>query len=193
MQGFLLLCFVITREGRRGRAQVRLAGDADEAVRGAVAGAAGRLVGALRERGGRAAAAAAACGALQARLPGGWGALRPWRGAREAAAQGAEAAAAAPAVGLGAEDMAALCTKLLTEEPAPHVQVVCAARPLGLGGLAGACAAHTALLQKDRPDVQGLQFSTRVWPAGSAAPQDRSMRVMPAAGQDALACDLAQG
>jgi hypothetical protein len=170
IQGFLLLCFVITREGRRGRAQVRLAGDADEAVRGAVAGAAGRLVGALRERGGRAAAAAAACGALQARLPGGWGALRPWRGAREAAAQGAEAAAAAPAVGIGAEDMAALCTKLLTEEPAPHVQVVCAARPwrLRMGTVLGTvlrtrlCCKRTGLM------CRVCQFVTHIWPAGSA-------------------------
>jgi len=185
-----LFFFLFPPEGRRGRAQVRLAGDPDEAVRGAVAGAAGRLVGALRERGGRAAAALAACGALQARLPGGWGALRPWRGpgAREAAAPGAEAAAAAPAVGISAEDMAALCAKLLTEEPAPHVQVPCAARLLGrLAAPLGLCHAH-----RFAPAGQS-GCAARVWPAESAPPQDCSVRVIPAVSQDELACHLARG
>ena len=113
---------------------MRLAADTDQTVRAGVAAAAGALVSALGQRGDRLRALGLYCQDVEGALLPGGAALQPWRGVvggapRGAAAAAAEAgsgeaeAAAALKVCLGAEEVAALCKRLLMEEPEPQVQV----------------------------------------------------------------------
>ncbi|KAK9842495.1 hypothetical protein WJX81_002719 [Elliptochloris bilobata] len=112
----------------------RLAADGDAGVRAAVAAGASALVGALAERADRLGALRRTCQAVQACLPMGcrgsqawWGGTGAWDGVDSGVLSGVPGpagpgGAAAPGVCVAAEDMTALCSRLLTDEPEPPVQ-----------------------------------------------------------------------